>query len=400
LRPPAAGARVLLGLAALLLSAAAWWSLRSGERLHAQSGGTANPSPPIRVEADAGVMAEGPAAEPYAVCRLTPPSKEADAAWTRFAPLDGTRIAASSGAESLPAYGARIADGAAILLVNHGEEKAEFRLSVRLPRGVYAIERCGFDSQKPETLPQVERLESVILDKAGAISKPGWLNPRMASVYRFRNCSAQTQAACADVLNNVRAFMQSRPAAFRQLMIPLRECADHVGALSSGVTNANRYERLKHIHRALLTLAHAQSLCQNFQSEGRLSRQEESALETALDRLEEMLTDLSAGCLDLVPGLTVAPPDPIRPDARIVTISLTNAGQKSVAFVRIGANAPTGCAVRPAEQALFNSIRPGETARATFTVTLDTDASERLITADIAYFAARAPAHLRLKMRE
>ena len=113
--------------------------------------------------------------------------------------------------------------------------------------------------------------------------------------------------------------------------------------------------------------------------------------------MEEALTELSAACLNLVPDVEISAPEPSRPNIRRVTISVMNAGEEALTSVKIGASAPEGATVQPAEQAMFRSVRPGETIHATFTVRLTDDTDPGDITADVSYFAAKVPAHLRLK---
>jgi len=355
------------------------------------------PRAPIRIHVDALAPADGASTSVYAACGFTPPSEKTAPVWENWVSLDGPQIAAVSDSETLPVYGVRVPDGAALCLVNRSKTKTSFRIDLRLPRGVYTVERFIFSPDAPETLPRIERLESVTPGGTGTTSRPGWLNPGAAAIYRFFNRSAQTFGAFKRVKESVRALRPARPGAFRLLMTPLRECEAHVGALSIGKRRGRRFDPLKHIHRALLTVAHAQALCRNFRGQGRLSRKEEDTLKTALDRLEEALTEMSVGCLNLVPGLAVTPPDPARPNVREVTVSVTNAGRQSVSFVKLGASVAEGATIWPAEQAPFGALRPGETVRATFTIRLEDEAALRDLTADIAYFAARVPAHLRLK---
>jgi hypothetical protein len=180
-------------------------------------------------------------------------------------------------------------------------------------------------------------------------------------------------------------------------MVPLKECEAHLGSLAKGIRPQKRYDSLRYIHRALMTANHAQALCQNYMGQGRLPKEGGARLDGALDRLQNALTDLSAGCLNLVPSVTVSPPGDGKPDVREVKVQLANGGQQSVSLVRLGAEAPRGATVTPADRAMFDVLKPGETARATFTVRLPDDSSTSELSAEYAWFAARSPAHLRLK---
>jgi hypothetical protein len=351
----------------------------------------------VRIEIDSFKPFDGASADPVSLCGLTPASGTGSTPWGRWVSLDGTRLSGSSSSEKLPVYAVRVPYGSAFLLMNNDTAKASFKVGVRLSRGVYTIERLTFDPKSPETLLHAERLESVVQGGTGTVSKPGWLPAGTAAIYRFTNRSAQTAAAFDGVMNAVRAFMGSHPSEFRTVIAPLRECEGNVGALSRGIPSGKRDESLRHIHRALLTLAQAQSISQNLRGQGRLNAEDAEALANALNHLESVLTELSAGCLNLVPAVDVTSPDPSKPQLHDVTISLLNAGSQPVSMVKLGATAPSGCAVEPQEQALFSSLAPGETAHATFHVRLEGEAAANSIVGDVAYIAARVPAHLRIK---
>jgi hypothetical protein len=352
----------------------------------------------IRITADATKAFKDSDADPARICGLTDATSEKSAvAWEPWVTFEGPRLTVESSEADLPAYGAQVPHGAALLLVNHREAKAVAKIGLKLTRGVYSIERLTYDLENPETSRRVERLESVVLGGTEVASKPAWLGPKSVAIYRFTNRCAQTASAFGNVKNRIRALMDDNRSAARLMMVPLRECESNVGALSKGIQPDKRYDCLRYIHRALLTASHAQALCQNQRKQGRLAGEEGEALESALDRLEEVLTELSAGCLNLVPSVVVKRSQAEAGDLCEVTVSLTNAGKQPVTNVKIGAEAPEGATVKPAERAFFGTVQPGETARASFTVRLSSEAPVPEISADIAYFAARAPAHLRMK---
>jgi hypothetical protein len=351
----------------------------------------------VRITADGTQAFKDSNADPSRICRLPQPSPEGSApAWEPWAALRGPRIEVVSSEEDVPAYGATVPHGVAILLVNHREAKVVAKAGVRLTRGVYSVERLTYDLENPETSRRLERLESVVLGGTGVASKPAWLGPKSVSVYRFTNRSAQAASAFGNVKSRVRAIMDDHGTAARSMMVPLRECESNVGALSKGIQPQDRYARLKYIHRAILTASHAQALCQNQCKQGRLTGEEADLLQTAFDRLLEALTELSAGCLNLVPSMEVKRAQAENGQLWEVTVSMANAGKQPVTNVKIGTAAAQGATVRPAERAFFASVQPGETARASFTIRMPADTDDRLISADIAYFAARAPARLRI----
>jgi hypothetical protein len=339
----------------------------------------------------------GDAANPCSACGL-PASIDPDSPpWKEWVSLSGTRLAASTSEATVPLYAARTPFGVAALVANHGDSKADYDLDLKLGRGVYTVERWVFDMQASEIGGRVERLESLVLGKTSAVEKPGWLPAGHAAIYKFTNRCLDVQASFDNVRQAVRAMQAGSPSACRTVMVPLHECEGHLGSLSRGIRPEKRYDSLRYIHRALLTVNHAQALAQNLRGQGRLPREGADRLEGALDHLQTALTDLSAGCLNLLPSLTIAPPDEAKPGVRSVTVQLANAGRQSVSLVRLGADAAAGAKVVPAERAIFDVLRPGETARATFTVRLPEDSTACDLSAEIAWFAAKAPAHLRLK---
>jgi hypothetical protein len=311
--------------------------------------------------------------------------------------LSGTRLAATSDDSALPLFAARTPKGIAVLIANNSDENAAFNLSVDLGRGVYTVERGVFDSKSPATDLRVERLESVLNGSAKAAKKPGSLAPGAAAVYRFTNRSLDAQATFDEVRAAVRAMAGEQPGACRSIMIPLSECEAHLGSLSKGIRPDKRYDSLRYIHRALMTANHAQALAQNMAGQGRLPSEGAARLNGCIERLKDALTDLSAGCLNLVPTITVKSAGEDQPDVREVTVQLANGGQQSVSLVRLGAEAPKGSAVSPSDRAMFDVLRPGETARATFTVRLPTESPQGELSGEFAWFAARSPAHLRIK---
>ncbi len=387
---------IAFGLVAVLV-----WLGRMPEPIRAQSD-AAGPVPntllvrPIKVQVDATspVAGENPGFE--SVCGISPAAQDARPVWERWITLSGDRLSAACNAESLPVFAVRTPDGAALCIVNHSESKAAASLSIKLGGGVYTIERFGFDTNNPETYPSIERLEGVVIGGKGSAIKPVWLHPGSAAIYRITNRTEQTMRAFKEVKQQQRDIQASRPAEGRRLQSPIVECESQISAFSSGIRPDKRYEVIKHVHRALLTVAHAQALTRNFQGEGRLSGESGGKMAQKLNGLEEALTELSACCLNLVPKIEMGPPDPVRQNARDVTISISNQGSQTITSIKIGASAPKESRVSPEEQAMFTSLGPGQSVSAKFTVYLPAVSDVLPLTADIAYFAARVPAHLRL----
>ncbi len=390
-----------------LLAALGFWNLRLLRPVSAQNSPATVPqavAPALdaeqirgaRIRVDTWTLDQA-AGNAYTACGLKPPAGSDKSVWESWCSLSGPRLSASSSVERLPVFAARIPEGVAALVVNHSAATATFHLAVRLGRGVYTVERLVFQPDGSGVRPEVERLSSIVMGGTGTPARPGALAAGWAAIYRLTNRSAETSQAFRALEARLRQVRRLYPAEWRRLQAPLRECADNVGALSDGILPGRRYDKLKHIHRALLTLAHAESLCANFHSQGGMAPETQEALADDLAHVEEALTELSVGCLNLAPRMTVEAPDPSQPGLRKLTVSVTNLGAKAVSLVRLGAEAPRGAVVSPDDQAMFESLEPGQTVHATFYVRFPEETEPHGVAAEISYFTDRAPAHLRLR---
>jgi hypothetical protein len=178
-------------------------------------------------------------------------------------------------------------------------------------------------------------------------------------------------------------------------------------------------KRLSRIHRMLLVTAQAQSRQKNDLARKAVPAQSGTNLMNALDRLTDSLSETSALLLGLVPRITFerlpvtetatarlqesedgtsATPSPF---GKIeVTVALTNAGAQSVKLVKLGMDTtklPQGVACDPTEPALFGTLQPGQTARATFRLRGQAGLQfpAHCCVGDVSYFVPDAPAHLR-----
>ncbi len=355
----------------------------------------ATPNSPVRIEIDGTEAQSEEGANLYTVCRLTPPASGSEPVWANWITLAGARLNALTGDEAtVPAYAQRQPDGFAVVIVNHSRAKVQIRLDTRLSSGVWNIERFTFSPTESETLPRLERLQSVVRDAAGSEIKPGSLSPGQAAIYRYTHRSAQVASAYRAVKSRAERVRRGHPAVYRRLRPPLEECSAHVERILNGSAAKQRYANIRSIHRALLTVAHLLTLAKNARQEDLPVPEADALLET-LYRLEEMLAELSANSLDLVPAMAISASDPNQPQARQITVSLRNAGQRSVSYVRIQVTATDNAAIRPDEPAMFQTLRPGQSVRATFTLKLSDYG--RGIVARIGYYTERAPAILRLK---
>ena len=351
---------------------------------------------PIVIHVDATTTAAESKDDVATVCKLAPASGELRPVWDDWTSFKGKRVRAESNSDTTPVYAARIENGFAACVTNLADQKAAFKVAVNLPTGVYEIDRLVFGASSQGIPARTERLVGIVLAKQSQIWKSGGLAAGDAAIYRFRNLTAGAASSYVSVKSRLASLRQARPSEYRRIMIPLRECWDNLAEVTTGVRPETRYECLKNVHRAMLTLAHAQSLCRNYCGEGRIAEALGTALQSDLDRLQSSLAGLSAVCLVLVPNVEVAQTDPADPLVRKITVTVANQGEREVSLVRIGAVGPKGASIFPGEEAMFPSLKPGETVRASFSIRLTEDADGRGLAAQIGYFTARSPAHLRI----
>jgi hypothetical protein len=158
----------------------------------------------------------------------------------------------------------------------------------------------------------------------------------------------------------------------------------------------NRDRLLKHIHRAILTSSHTAALCRNFSVQGRIKKKAGEDLAVKLDSLDEALSELSLACLGLSAEAIVDPSEG-ESGTSIVTVLLTNRGIRTINFVKIGAVGKGGTRITPGELATFGSVRPGETARAVYTVRFSHPVEFANVAAHVGYLAGKSPVRLRLR---
>jgi hypothetical protein len=296
----------------------------------------------------------------------------------------------------VPVFSSRIPGGLALCAANHREAPARLALAVALPAGIYTVERLVWSIDAADPAPHVERLQSVLLEKAGWLKKSGQLNAGEAALYRFLRQDAQVQTSYRAIKKYLWQLKGTRRTEYRWLSVPFGECESNLGLMALGPRHGRKFNRAKYIHRAIVTLAHAQSLCRNFRMQGRLD-QYGRPLEEELDRLESALDEMSLACLGLAPGIALDLPDPSHPERATLTVSLANYGGQTIGFVKLGADGPKGARVSPPDTIVFQSVRPGQVVRTTFRIGLPPKCGPGDIIAHIAYLAPRTPVRVRIK---
>ncbi|HZP84929.1 MAG TPA: hypothetical protein VFB21_25050 [Chthonomonadaceae bacterium] len=368
----------------------------------------------------------------------------ASAAWFFWGRLGATRVRAEAQTPDpalttdLGVYAVRSEEGATVCLANLSDRKIKTQVRIRLPRGLYRIERltlsapprivraAGTSGQTArltfqETPPdaetglehrlngRLEGLEGRDLARTAAIVKLGAMEPGQVCLLRYTDQAAAVSLALREVRRQLNALAASAPGPARRLRRILKEGDPYSGDLRAGRgRDSSRVKRLGRIHHLLLLIAQAHSLHHNYQARGTVGSEAGAAVMGALERLTDALAQASATLLGLVPQVAVVPSGaPAAPEnggsgktERRVSVALANTGAQSVGMVKIGLDVsalPPGVECTPSDPAFFGTLRPGQTVRAVFRLRAPatTEIPDNRCVGDISYFAASVPAHLR-----
>lgn len=356
---------------------------------------------------------------------------------------------------SLPAsavgvYAVRAAAGASVCVVNRAGQTARVRLRVRLPRGLYRVERLLFAPPPPSAPAQtvsetpspqaasaatqsaesalpgarLDRLGGCDLSAQAVLTKWVLLAPGQVCLYRCTDEAQAARRALYETRARLHPLAASAPGTARRIRRILSEGEPYLSGLTVGVRRRGGLsKRLGCIHRLLLLAAQAQAIQHNDRLRGGAPAEVEGAVTEGLERLSDSLSEASAALLGLAPNVTLAPSITTPPaqtsvaepqsavasaqeatglQEMIVTVALTNAGGQSVPMVKLGldpAALPAGVSCRPTDPAFFGTLYPGQTVRATFHLRCPAQtplAGSRCV-GEVSYFMGGAPAHLRLR---
>jgi hypothetical protein len=336
--------------------------------------------------------------------------------------------------DKISVYAVHSRDGATVCFTNQAANDVIVRPRVRLAQCPYRIERLtvtmhreterdksSSDNVSPDRVaanrPDVvlTRLKGRDVTNTGVVILPMALHPGETSILRFTDSAYASRVA----LNEVRSQLHRLPHSSGELARRLHVIFDGSGSFEKAIASASRLSpdrRRGDIHRFLLVLGQAYSLHRNFQITNAVQAQIGVAFRLALDRLNDSLADTSATLMGLVPEITVSPDPPgslrtartrtvvsersgDEPHTAYATVALSNQGSHSIELVKIGMELsalPTGVHCDPSEPALFGTLAPGQTVRATYLLHWKGPVAPRhCCIGDISYFTAGAPAHLR-----
>ena len=239
--------------------------------------------------------------------------------------------------EALGVYAVRDENGATVCLINKTKARLLTNTRVRLPRGVYRIERLtlsrdsakseearGAGDRSQEAGPEqptvlnpltktdlfspvecLERLEGCDFGSGANIGKGMCLEPGQVCLYRYTDVARAARASWFDVFAQLRDMGRNHPGPARRLGTMLHEADGYVAGVRGGGDQQNR---LGCIHHLLLVTAQAHSLHHNYQMRHTVNEANGKAVIEALNWLTDALSETSAVLLGLVPQVAVTSP--------------------------------------------------------------------------------------------
>jgi len=356
--------------------------------------------------------------------------------WYLWAQLNSQcSSAAPAAAKTLQMYAVHSEAGGAVCLSNSSDQISSYLLKLRLPKGVFRIERLSFtpplraeranDSATEPVVAasighaqaqylaypsELRRLEGCDNGEASPIAKSGELAPGEVAIIRFTDVARAARVSYSDLKSELHNLAASTPGPAAKLRRIVIMGDSYLSGVTSG-TNSSCPKRLGCVHRLILLMSQAESLLRNYQSRQSVNADPGARTMGALERIEDSLAETSAVMTGLVPQIELGPftqPQPVGADAAgqgrlietVATISVRNTGSRSVESVKLGLDAsalPEGSVCIPDDPAFFGPLRPGQAVRAEFKLKLP-DSEQTLparFVADVSYFTSGAPAHLR-----
>ena len=317
---------------------------------YAQTQATPALIPALKISVDSGATLP---ADPTALRSMFAPdaaSQEAgarvtDAAWYAWGHLEAGRAKAhvtpssEASERAVGVYAVRWNDGVTLCLVNRTDARLNTTAEVRLPRGVYTVERltvtqekrerkkekavnaglpvqteettsseASFPSHLPlERLERLERLEGCEMGAASVISKPLCLLPRQICLYRYTDVAHASRAAWQEVFGQLDLMARDHGSQAHRLGTMLHEADGYISGVRGETRHSSIDSRLGCIHHLLLVTAQAHSLHHNYQMRHTVDEAEGRAVMAALDRLTDALSETSAALLGLIPQMDVTP---------------------------------------------------------------------------------------------
>lgn len=315
--------------------------------------------------------------------------------WPSDWPTERERIIpCSSDGDGVAVAAYRSKDSFLIRIQNVTEDPCSVTIQVRLPSGRYWVERLVVSGDAPvyQTLQGVRAADGNPVQKSGSVA------PGSEVYYRFSNPAAEATRLYRRVLDDLTRLKQSHRTLYQRMANTLAECSWQLSQANAVAARREPGPLISHVHRALLSVRHAQALCTNAAELGRIPAHLAEPVRSGLDGLEQALTRSSMAALVLVPAATKTACPNGEPSTFIVRVTLRNSGAVTVEGVRLWVAGSESVRVVPSDAAVFGTLRPGQSVSAEFRVTLLEGASEEPITAHAGYVMSKSPAHLTLNV--
>ncbi len=316
-------------------------------------------------------------------------------AWLRWGRFYARRLRVTTSpglpAERVGVYASSSPSGAALFIKNGGEVPLEASVKMRLPAGVYKVERLRVSS--PSAL---QNFIGAALSSSSSLTKTLTLEAGETAILRVTNVAREARVGYDDALSQIKILSASYPEKSSRLRRILKEGEAYVSALSS--TRGGQERRVSAVHQLTLYVSQAHALCRNYQSRNAVKEEGGANVMGALERLADALSETSAALLQMTPQIALTQ-EKAKGIAN-VEVSLCNSGGRTAATVKLaldGNSLPQGVHMESSEPALFDAVKSGQTVRANFKLILNR--AEPLqpsqCVGDISYFVGKSPAHLR-----
>lgn len=354
-------------------------------------------------------------AKPEAVPDATSPD------WLTWSRLNKSALAISTATVSTEAkpnsdiYAAASDEGGAVFFTNPSHSKRAYSVHIKLPRGVYRIERLCFSSgtsptaaPSEPTAPQaacatLRRLEGADIAESRVVTKSGEMDPTSIVIIRFTDVARIARAAFSELDDRLHEMALSTPGPAARIKKILNSGSGYSDCVQGGEPRS-KSGRLARIHHLLLLNAQARSLQHNFIARQTVNAAPGEGVMSALDTTAEELSETSAVLIGVVPQIDLSQSKLAKVAVGDVettaTVSVSNTGDRTVEAVKLGMDAsalPQGATCTPDDPAYFGALRPGQSVRAEFAIHVPAGLKVKSanFAADISYFTSGAPAHLK-----
>ncbi len=307
--------------------------------------------------------------------------------WSGWVELDLKRLPLQSTSEDVRAVAARIPNGLVVAVYNGADAPIALKLAVRLRPGRYTADRMVFS----EEVRRVERLQSCMASREGSVEKPGMLPPRAGAVYRFIDPAAAALRAYQRTRQHVAAVRTLNSTQYRRISSALSECPWLLTRLQASSRKPSTDMTLRSAHRGLLIVRHALALVNNAAGLRKVNESLADSLTADLESLEQSLSECSVAVMNLVVSSGVVDGED---GTQKATVTVYNAGGRTVNSVRLWVTGPEGCRIVPADAAVFRTLAPRQTVTASFAILASSSAASRSFVSHLDYQMLSAPAHL------